>query len=228
MGYQSGTFDVQRLIDAVPQVKDLADVAGEQLVNIGSQDMNNEAWLNLAKRISRTVSEPDVDAIVVTHGTDTMEETGYFPSLVIHTQKPIAMVGSMRPATSLSADGPMNLYEAVAVATSRDARDRGVLIVLDDTIHYAREGEKQNTTATDTFKSPNRGPAGRVEGSSATFFGKPVTVFGDQSAFSVDDLDTLPKVEIVYAYANMGREFIDLAVKNGAKASLLPGWEMAT
>ena len=155
---------MQRLIDAAPQMKDLADVTGEQLVNIGSQDMNNEVWLKLAKRVNELVRQPDVDAVVVTHGTDTMEETSYFLGLVIHTKKPIIMVGSMRPATWLGADGPMNLYEAAAVATSPEGRDRGVLVVLNDQIHYAREVEKQNTTALDTFKSPNRGPAGRVEG----------------------------------------------------------------
>ena len=112
-------FDVQRLIDAAPQMKDLADVSGEQLVNVGSQDMTNEIWLKLAHRVDALLKQPDVDAIVITHGTDTMEETGYFLSLVIPSDKPIVMVGSMRPATSLSADGPMNLYEGVAVAVTR-------------------------------------------------------------------------------------------------------------
>ena len=172
-GYTSGVFDVRRLIDAAPQMKDLADITGEQFVNIGSQDMNNEIWLRLGKRIGELVQRPDIDGVVITHGTDTMEETSYFLSLVVKTQKPIVMVGSMRPATSLSADGPMNLYEAVAVASDPEARDRGVLVVLNDQVYYARDVEKQNTTALDTFRSPNRGPAGRVEGSKVTLFAKP-------------------------------------------------------
>ena len=223
LGYKSGEFDIQRLIDAVPQIKDLADVTGEQLVSIGSQDMNDEIWLKLAKRVNELARRPDVDAVVITHGTDTMEETGYFLSLVIKTQKPIVMVGSMRPATSISADGPMNLYEGVAAAASSEASGRGVLVVLNDQIHFAREVEKRNTTSLDTFESPNRGPAGHVGGSAVTFFAKPVTTFGQGSAFSIDDITALPKVEIVYAYANMGRDFIDLAVRNGAKGIVVAG-----
>ncbi len=222
-GYRSGVFDIGRLIDAAPQMKDLADVTGEQLVNIGSQDMNNEVWLKLAKRVSELVKQPAIDGVVITHGTDTMEETSYFLSLVERTQKPIVMVGSMRPATSLSADGPMNLYEAVAVATNPEARNRGVLVVLNDQVYYARGVEKQNTTALDTFKSPNRGPAGHADGSAVTFFARPSTVYGEASTFSIDQLDTLPKVEIVYAYANMGRDLIDAAVKNGTQGIVVAG-----
>jgi L-asparaginase len=223
MGYQSGVFEVQRLIDAAPQIKNIADVTGEQLVNIPSQDMNDEVWLKLARRVGELVRQSDVDAIVITHGTDTMEETGYFLSLVLKTQKPIVMAGSMRPATSLSADGPMNLSEAVAVAANPDARNCGVLIVLNDQIHYAREVEKQNTTALDTFKSPNRGPAGHVGGSAVSLFARPATTYGEASVFSVDDIGALPKVDIVYAYANMGRDLIDSAVKNGAKGIVVAG-----
>jgi L-asparaginase len=223
VGYKAGSFDIQRLIDAVPQIRDLADVRGEQLVSVGSQDMNNEIWLKLAKRVNDLAKQPDVDAIVITHGTDTIEETSYFLSLLNKTQKPIIMVGSMRPATSISADGPMNLYEAVAVAASPEARGRGVLVVLNDQIHFARDVEKRNTTALDTFQSPNRGLAGHVGGSTVSFFSRPVTAFGESSALSVDGLNTLPKVEIVYAYANMGRDFIDLAVRNGVKGIVVAG-----
>jgi len=105
-------------------MKDIANVTGEQLVNIGSQDMDNAIWLKLAARTQALVDQPDVDAVVVTHGTDTMEETSYFVSLAVKTNKPIVLVGSMRPATSLSADGPMNLYEAVLVAANPKSRDR--------------------------------------------------------------------------------------------------------
>jgi L-asparaginase len=222
-GYTSGVFDIQHLIDAAPLMKDLADIKGEQLVNVGSQDMTNEIWLKLGHRVDELLKQPDVDAVVITHGTDTMEETGYFLSLTVHSDKPIVMVGSMRPATSLSADGPMNLYEAVAVATSPEAKGRGVMVVLNDQIHYAREVEKQNTTALDTFHSPNRGPAGHVSGEHVTFFAAPARIHGDQSAFSIAGLDALPKVEIIYAYANVGRDFIDYAVKNGAKGIVVAG-----
>ena len=100
--------------------------------------------------------------MVITHGTDTMEETGYFLNLVTKSDKPVVLVGSMRPATAVSADGPMNLYNAVAVAANKEARGRGALVVLNDVIHYARETTKTNTTSLETFHSPNRGPAGFV------------------------------------------------------------------
>ena len=222
-GYTSGMFDVQQLIDAAPQIRDIAEVTGEQLVNIGSQDMNNEIWLKLARRTGVLLKQPDVDAVVVTHGTDTMEETCYFLSLVVKTQKPIVLVGSMRPATSLSADGPMNLYEAVSVATSPQARDRGALIVMNDRIYYARDVEKTNTTDVDTFKDPNRGPAGHVMESGVVFFDPPTTKYGEHSAFSIDDISVLPNVQIVYASANMSSEFIDVAVKDGAKGIVVAG-----
>ena len=222
-GYKSGVFDVQRLIDSAPQMKDIADVTGEQLVNVGSQDMTNEIWLKLAHRVDALLKQPDVDAVVITHGTDTMEETSYFLSLVIPSTKPIVMVGSMRPATAPSADGPMNLYEGVAVAASPQASGRGVLVVLNDQIHYARDVEKRNTTAVDTFQSPNRGPAGHVVEQNVRFFAPPVTLHGENSAFSIEAIDALPKVEIVYAYANMGRSFIDLAVKDGTKGIVVAG-----
>jgi L-asparaginase len=204
-------------------MKDIADVKGEQLVNVGSQDMTDDIWLKLAHRVDGLLKQPDVDAVVITHGTDTMEETGYFLSLVIPSAKPIVMVGSMRPATSLTADGPMNLYEAVAMAANPEARGRGVLVVLNDQIHYAREVEKQNTTALDTFRSPNRGPAGHVAGQAVNFYAPPATVLGERSAFAIGAIDALPKVEIVYAHANMGRAFIDAAVRDGAKGIVVAG-----
>ena len=115
-GYKSGSFKVEDLINAVPNLGELADITGEQVVNIGSQDMNNEVWLKLARRLNEVLAKKDVDAVVITHGTDTLEETGYFLSLVTRSAKPVVMVGSMRPATATSADGPANIYNAVSVA----------------------------------------------------------------------------------------------------------------
>jgi L-asparaginase len=222
-GYKAGTFRVEDLINAVPQLKTLADLTGEQIVNIGSQDMNNEVWLKLAKRVNELLKQPDVDGIVITHGTDTLEETSYFLNLVVKSSKPVVMVGSMRPATAISADGPMNLYNAVAVAAHPDAKGRGVMAVLNDETHFAREIQKQNSTQLDTFKSPNRGRAGLVNTGTVYFFSKPVPKHTTETEFSIEGADSLPRVEIFYAYANVGREFIDSAVKTRVNGIVLAG-----
>ena len=222
-GYKSGSFQVEDLIKAVPNLGELAEISGEQVVNIGSQDMNNEVWLKLAKRVNEVLAQRDVDAVVITHGTDTMEETGYFLNLVTHSNKPVVMVGSMRPATGTSADGPANIYNAVSAAIHPKARGRGVLVLLNDEIHYAREATKTNTTQLDTFKSPNRGKAGMTNAGRVYWYDPLATRHTANSAFSVDKLNELPRVEIVYAYANVGRDFIDACVAAGCKGIVLAG-----
>lgn len=222
-GYQAGKFKIEDLINAVPQLKDLAELSGEQVVNIGSQTMTNEVWLQLAKRANEVLERSDVDGVVITHGTDTLEETGYFLNLVLKSDKPVVLVGSMRPATAISADGPANLYDGVAVAANPEARGRGVLAVLNNEIHYAREIEKRNSTQLDTFESPNRGRAGVVNTGQAIFFARPTAKHTTSAAFSVDGVTQLPRVEIVYSYANLGPDFVDFAVKQGAKGIVLAG-----
>src|SRR5206468_2109220 len=161
---------VQDLIQAVPNLDKLANLTGEQVANIGSQDMNDAVWLKLSKRANELLADPKVDGIVITHGTDTMEETAYFLDLTVKSKKPVVLVGSMRPATAVSADGPANLYNAVAVAADPGARGRGVLVVINDSIHYARNVIKTNTTNVETFASPNRGAAGFVHSGKISWF----------------------------------------------------------
>ncbi|HXX29533.1 MAG TPA: type II asparaginase [Myxococcaceae bacterium] len=222
-GYKAGSFSVESLIQAVPGLGDLATVSGEQIASIGSQDMNDAVWIKLARRVNELQVRSDVDGIVITHGTDTMEETGYFLNLVVKGDKPVVLVGSMRPATAVSADGPMNLYNAVAVAGDRAARGRGVLVVMNDDIHYAREAEKTNTTSLQTFVSPNRGLAGIVNFGKARFYSPPVPRHTSGSVFAGPIPDSLPTVLIVYAYANVGKEQVDAALAAGAKGIILAG-----
>jgi L-asparaginase len=222
-GYKSGEFKVEDLIAAVPGLGKLAAMTGEQIVNIGSQDMNDEVWLKLAKRLNAVLAMPDVDAAVITHGTDTLEETSYFLSLVTKSDKPVVMVGSMRPATAVSADGPANLYNGVAAAIAPEAKARGVLVSLNDEVHYARNVVKLNTTSLQTFASPNRGPAGVVNTGHVVFFQRMDKRLGSASEFSVDKLEKLPRVDVIYAHANMSPDLIDAAVKAGAQGLVIAG-----
>jgi len=223
-GYKSGSFSVDDLIKAVPQLKDMADISGEQVANIGSQTMNHEVWLKLAKRVNE-VLKGETDGVVITHGTDTMEETAYFLGLVVKSDKPVVLVGSMRPATAIGADGPANLYNAVALAANPEAKGRGPLVILNDEIHYAHEVQKTNSTQLDTFKSPNRGRAGVMNTGKAYFFSQNTVRHTTKSEFSVDgkSVGDLPRVDIVYSYANFGRDAIDFLVKEGVKGIVLAG-----
>jgi L-asparaginase len=225
VGYKSGTFSVDDLIKAVPQLKEVADLTGEQVANIGSQTMNHDVWLKLAKRVNEVLQDGSADGVVITHGTDTLEETAYFLSLVVKSDKPVVLVGSMRPATAISADGPANLYNAVALAASPEARGRGPLIVMDDEIHYGREAQKTNTTELDTFKSPNRGRAGVMNVGKIEFFSQNTTRHTTKSEFNVDGKtpNDLPRVEIVYSYENLGADMVDFLVKAGVKGIVLAG-----
>src|SRR5262249_16018037 len=145
-GYQSGAVGVDILIQAVPQLKDIADVKGVQVSNIGSQDMNDEVWLKLAKAVNDALASPDVAGVVITHGTDTLEETSYFLNLVVKSDKPVVLTGSMRPSTAMSADGPLNIFNAVSVAADPTAKGRGVLVSIEDDIDSAHDVIKRHTT----------------------------------------------------------------------------------
>lgn len=141
-GYTAGQVAIQSLIDAVPQMQDVANVTGEQVVNIGSQDMNDQVWLTLAKRINELLAQSNVDGIVITHGTDTMEETAYFLNLTVKSDKPVVLTGAMRPSTAMSADGPLNLYNSVVTAADPSSKGRGVMIVMNGLILGAHSTQK--------------------------------------------------------------------------------------
>jgi L-asparaginase len=222
-GYTAGTLGIDALIEAVPQLKDIANVTGDQVMNIPSQDMNDAAWLKLAKRLQQLEASNAVDGIVVTHGTDTMEETSLFVALTVTTAKPIVFTGSMRPATAISADGPMNLYNAVSVAGSPLAKSCGVVVVFNDQIHAARNVYKTDTTRLDAFQSVDRGPVGAVDtGKVDVFNGCRDGAYGSPKV-AIDEITSLPKVDIVYAYAGMDRGLIDAAVTAGAKGLVIAG-----
>jgi L-asparaginase len=221
--YQSGQVGVEQLLAAVPQAKKLANLRGEQISNIGSQDMNDEVWLKLARRINALAAMPDVDGVVVTHGTDTIEETAYFLNLVVKTRKPVVLTAAMRPSTALSADGPLNFFNAVAVAADKDASGRGVLVVVNDWIHGASSLTKTSTTAVQAFLSPLSGLIGTVAYGDSEFYRGPVGRNTQNSEFSVDKITSLPRVDIVMAYENMDGKLIDAAVAAGARGVVIAG-----
>jgi L-asparaginase len=222
-GYRAAAFSVEALLAAVPQLRSLAAIEVEQVAAIGSQDMDEAIWLRLAARAQAALERADIDGVVITHGTDTMEETAFFLNLVLRSEKPVVLVGAMRPATAISADGPMNLYNAAAVAAHPDVRGRGVLVVANDEVHFAREVAKTNTTQVGTFRSTNRGLAGLVNGGRLHLYGPPVRRHTVHSEFAVTEATALPRVEIIYAFAGMGRGLIDAAVAASAQGLVLAG-----
>jgi L-asparaginase len=222
-GYTSGQVGVEQLLAAVPQAKKLAVMRGEQISNIGSQDMNDEVWLTLAKRVNELATTGDVDGIVITHGTDTIEETAYFLNLVVKSKVPVVLTAAMRPSTALSADGPLNFFNAVAVAANKDAAGRGVLVVINDWIHGASSLTKTSTTAVQTFLSPLSGLIGTVAYGDVEFFRGPVGRHTIDSEFSVAGANALPRVDIVMAYENMDGALIDAAVAAGARGVVIAG-----
>ena len=222
-GYKSGAVAVDVLIDAVPQMKKFADVRGVQVSSVGSQDMNDELWVKLATEVNGLLAKPDVDGVAITHGTDTMEETAYFLNLVVKSDKPVVLTGSMRPSTSLSADGPLNIYNAVGVASDPRAKGRGVLVVANDDIHGARAITKRHTTDVETFVSPEAGLVGVCLFDDRTFSRSPVRAHTTATPFKVTTGQTLPRVDIIYAHAGMSPDLIDAAVANGAKGLVIAG-----
>lgn len=221
--YKAAMFSVDALISAVPRLAEVADLSVEHVAAIGSQDMDDPTWLQLAARTQAALAEPGIAGAVITHGTDTMEETAYFLNLVVRSEKPVVLVGAMRPATAISADGPMNLYNAVAVACDPLARRRGVLVVANDEIHFAREVAKTNTTQVGTFRSTHRGLAGLVNTGRIHWYAPPVRRHTIESEFSLESVTGFPRVDIVYAHAGMGRGLIDAAVAAGAKGIVIAG-----
>ncbi|HEY6878104.1 MAG TPA: type II asparaginase, partial [Polyangiales bacterium] len=219
----AGHFAVEDMLRALPQLRDVANLSGEQVVDVESQTMSDAVWIKLGKRVNEVLREGKADGVVITHGTDTLEETAYFLSLIAKSDKPIVMTGSVRPATAIGADGPANLYNAVALAASSEAKGRGVLVTLNDEVHFAREVEKANSTQLDTFQSPNRGRAGIINAGRPKLWSHLEANYGLHSEFSVEGLDALPRVEIVYSYASAKRDLVDALVDKGVRGIVLAG-----
>ena len=222
--YKAGTLTGQALVDAVPQIAQIADVRVEQIANVVSSDITIDIWLKLAQRINRILADdPAVAGVVVTHGTNTLEETAYFLNLTVKSDRPVVLVGSMRPATAISADGPLNLLNAVRTAISPDARGKGALIVMNDEINGARDVTKTNTFRVETFRSPELGALGYVDEDKVAFYRSSTRRHTAASEFDVSTLTQLPRVDIVYSYVEPDPAMIEAVVARQAKGLVLAG-----
>ena len=222
-GYTAGAVAVEDLIAAVPQLSETAFIEGEQFCSIDSSDMTEELWLRLAQRVQTIADIDDIDGIVITHGTDTMEETAYFLSLTVHTEIPVILTGAMRPATAISADGPLNLLEAVQTAAWPESSRYGVLIAINGTLQAPRFVEKTDTTHVDTFRSRQMGCLGFIQDGRPWFYQMPVQLYNQTSCFSCAGLKELPKVGIVYGYVGMDGAVMDAMAAAGARAVVVAG-----
>jgi L-asparaginase len=222
--YKPGAILGEQLVKAVPQIAQLADVRVEQIVNVNSSDITLGDWLTLAKRIQAIIKEtPAVAGFVITSGTNTLEETAYFLNLTVRSDKPVVLVGSMRPSTAMSADGPLNLLNAVRTAIAPDAKGKGALIVLNDEINAARDTTKTNTLRVETFKAPELGLLGYIDEDKVSFYRSTTKRHTASSEFDVTSVTQLPKVSILYSYIEPDATLIRAVISGGAKGIVFAG-----
>ena len=218
--YTAGKLGIDTLINAVPEAKKIANLKGEQVVNIGSQDMNDQVWLKLADKINADCDK--TDGFVITHGTDTMEETAYFLDLTTACKKPVVMVGAMRPATALGAEGPLNLFNAVVIASDKASENRGVLVTMNNAVISGKDVVKMNTTEVQAFQPINAGAQGYVHNGTVHYYTAALPR-ADKPAFDVSKLTELPKVGIVYNYSNASNLPAKAFIDNGYKGIVSAG-----
>lgn len=214
---------IEVLVDAVPEIKNFANISGEQVFNVGSSKLSIQNWLTLANRVNELLAKDSVDGVVITHGTDTMEETAYFLNLVVKSDKPVVLVGSMRPATGLSADGPLNLVNAVALAASKTSAGKGVMVVMNDQISSAFGVTKTNSTNVATFKCPDTGYLGYMQNNKPYFINTVTKRHTTKSEFDIKGMKDLPRVEVHYTTLGTDGKVIDAMVKLGTKGIVNAG-----
>jgi L-asparaginase len=223
MEYGAGRVTPEELLADLPELADIAEIEVTEISNIGSGGITQEHQLKLAKAINAWLARPDTTGAVVTHGTGTLEETAYFLSLTVDSEKPVVVVGAMRPFTAVSRDGPFNLYNAVRVAASPDAREMGVLIMLNDEINAARDTTKSNTYRMETFVARDLGPLGYADSDRIVFYRRPLYRHTHRAEFDVSELTELPRVDVTYAYQEADGTAIDAFIAAGARGIVLTG-----
>lgn len=223
-GYTAGELSVEELTAAVPGLEQIAQITGEQVCNVASSALTTDTWLRLGRRVNDILrSQPGVSGIVITHGTDTLEETAFFLNLVVQSRKPVVVVGAMRPATAISPDGPMNLANAVRVAAAPQAVGLGVLVVMNDEIYSARDVTKTHANQLHTFRSHDLGALGSIDNGNVSIYHAPTRKHTWQTEFAIDQLPVLPRVDIAYTYIGSDNVVVDALVAAGAKGIVLAG-----
>lgn len=223
-GYQAGVVGVGQLLAAVPSLAAVANVQAEQVASVDSKDMALSLWSTLAQRINTLLASDEVDGVVVTHGTDTLEETAYLLHLGVKSDKPVVLTAAMRPSSALSADGPLNLLNAVIVAGNAKARGQGVLVAFNNRIHSARDVVKTSTYAVDAFQSPEIGALGWVQDGRVEFQRSVVRPHTGATPFLIGSNNAAwPLVEVVTSYAGVSRVAIDALVSAGVKGIVVAG-----
>lgn len=222
--YEPGVLSGDELVAAVPEIATYAEVTTEQLLNVASHDLAITDWLQLASRINQVfATTPELAGIVVTHGTNVLEETAYFLNLVVNDPRPVVLVGAQRPATALSSDGPINLLNAVRVAADPQARSKGVLIVMNNEIGSARDSTKTHTSHTQAFRAPDHGVLGYVDDDAIDFYMAPTRRHTKASEFDTTGLSALPKVEILYTYADQDPRTVDDMARRSTEGIVVAG-----
>lgn len=217
---------IAQSLDRVPEIKDIADVKSEDMISVGSTAIGTAEWLGLTRHINQIFQEEaDVTGVAVTHGTATLEETAYFLHLTVKSSKPVVITGAMRPPTALSTDADLNLLDAVRIAASPDAGGLGVLTVLNNEIQCARDVTKANTFRVETFRPNELGFLGYADSDGkVVFYRSPLRRHTVDTPFLVDDMTSLPRVDIVYSYAGADGLLVDAVRNNGSDGLVLAGF----
>lgn len=219
--YRPGQVGVEELLAAVPQLTEMAEIQAEQFANVASSALTHADLLRMAQRINTLFEDETIQGAIVTHGTDVLEETAYFLNLTVKSPKPVVITGSMRPSTAISADGPMNIIEAVRVAIHPDSADKGALVVLNDEIHAARDVTKGNAQRLHTFVSRELGPLGIITGDQVDYYRQSLRLHTHRTDFDISGMQDLPRVDLVTTHIGADGTAIDAYAAAGAKGIVL-------
>ena len=222
--YVIGKISIQRLLQSTPSFQSIANITLEEIANIDSADMSNAIWLNLAHKTDNLLKDSNIDGIVITHGSDTLEESAYFLHLVLKSHKPVVFTAAIRPFSAIGSDAIKNLYNAISLAGHKESSHKGVMVVMNDKIYSAREVSKTHTLNLEAFNAPNSGAMGYIIDGEIFFHTMPLKPHTQDTPFNIQDLDILPKVDIVYSYCNDGSKVaIEAFVKVGSEGLIIAG-----